>query len=76
MQIFVANLSKMTTARQLANLFLPFGRVLKSNIMSDRSTGHSLGTGVIEMDPSCGRRAIERLNRCLFMNTYVEIAEI
>jgi RNA recognition motif-containing protein len=76
MQIYIGNLSKLTTAGHLANLFLPFGTVRNSKIISDRATGHSLGYGVIEMDHSCGRRAIERLNRCLFMNSYVEIAEV
>jgi RNA recognition motif-containing protein len=76
MQIFIGNLNTMTTALHLANLFLPFGTVLSSRIVSDRSTGYSLGYGLIEMDPSCGKRAIQRLNRCLFMNSYVEIAEV
>jgi RNA recognition motif-containing protein len=76
MQIFIGNLSKLTTARHLADLFLPFGTVRHSKIMSDRATGYSLGHGLIEMDPSCGKRAIQRLNRCLFMNSYVEIAEV
>ncbi len=75
MQIFIGNLSKMTTARHLAELFLPFGKVLTSNIVRDTSTGYSLGFGYIEMDSRSGMIAIKRLNRLLFMNSYVEVNE-
>jgi RNA recognition motif-containing protein len=75
MQIFIGNLSRMTTARHLADLFLPFGAVHSSKIISDGRTGHSLGFGYIDMEPNCGRTAIQRLNRLLFMNSYVEVNE-
>jgi len=76
MQIFIGNLSEMTTALQLANLFLPFGSVRISRIASDEKTGRSLGFGYIEMDPNAAKRAIRKLNRFLFMNSYVEVKEV
>jgi RNA recognition motif-containing protein len=76
MQIFIGNLSEMTTARQLANLFLPFGSVRLSRIVSDEKTGRSLGFGYVEMDPQGAETAIKRLNRYLFMNSYVEVKEV
>lgn len=76
MQIFVGNLSNMTTAHHLADLFLPFGTVQTSKIVSGGNAGRSLGFGFIEMEPNCGKRAIQRLNRLLFMNSYIEVNEV
>jgi RNA recognition motif-containing protein len=76
MQIFIGNLSVMTTSHQLANLFLPFGSVKLSRIVSDEKTGRSLGFGFVEMDPRGAQSAIRKLNRFLFMNSYVEVAEL
>jgi RNA recognition motif-containing protein len=75
MQIFIGNLSRMTTSRHLADLFLPFGAVQASKIIRDDLTGHSLGFGFIEMDTRCGTRAIQKLDCRLFMNSYVEVKE-
>lgn len=76
MQIFIGNLSKMTTSRHLADLFLPFGAVQTSKIIRDDLTGHSLGFGFIEMDTRSGTRAIQKLNCFLFMNSYVEVKQV
>ena len=66
----------MTTARQLAELFLPFGRVISSKIVSTGPKGLSKGAGFIEMDSICGRQAIRKLHRLLFMNSYIEVKEV
>lgn len=76
MQIYIGNLSVMTTSHQLANLFLPFGSVRFSRIARDEKTGRSLGFGFIEMDPQGASSAIRKLNRFLFMNSYVEVKKI
>jgi len=76
MQIYIGNLSLFTTAQQIAFLFLPFGMVKLSRIVRDESTGRSLGFGFVEMETSGARRAIRRLNQCLFMNSYVEVEEV
>ena len=75
MRIFIGNLSKMTTARQLADLFHPFGEVLTSKIVKNESTGHSMGFGFIEMASQFGIPAIRKLNSRLFMNSYMEVTE-
>ena len=76
MQIYIGNLSEMTTAHQLAHLFLPFGSVKFSHIERDAKTGRSLCFGFIEMDLSSGKSAIRKLNHILFMNAYVEVAAV
>jgi RNA recognition motif-containing protein len=75
MKIFVGNLSKHATARQLADLFFPFGKVLGSTIASDNSTGRSLGYGYVEMERRSGSLAIQNLDRLLFMSFYMEVNE-
>lgn len=76
MQIRIGNLNVMTTAKQLAELFVPFGKVLSSKIISFGPRGRSHGMGMIEMDHSCGKEAIRRLHRMLFMNAYIEVDEV
>ncbi len=76
MQIYIGNLNKMTTAHHLACLFLPFGGVQLSRIARDEKTGRSLGFGIIEMEANSAKKAIQKLNRYLFMNSYVEVAEL
>jgi len=76
MQIYIGNLNEMATARHLADLFIPFGCVLLSRIVRDEKTGRSLGFGFIEMEANNAKRAIERLNRRLFMNSYMEVTEM
>ncbi|HTR29683.1 MAG TPA: RNA-binding protein [Puia sp.] len=76
MQIRVGNLNKMTTPGQLAELFQPFGRVFSVRIVSIGMDGRSQGTGLIQMDTSCGRRAVRKLHWLLFMNSYIEVDEI
>lgn len=74
MKIFVANLSFMTTAVQLSNLFLQFGIVLSAKIIMDR-TGHSMGYAYVIMDQQSGKSAINALNSINFMNHYIEVTE-
>jgi RNA recognition motif-containing protein len=75
MNIFVGNLHALTTAGQLSNLFLQFGRVISSKIAMDFDTGHSLGFGFIVMDSHSGDTAIQQLNNRYFLNTYLEVNE-
>jgi len=76
MQIYIGNLSEMTTAQQLARLFLPFGSVQFSHIERDEKTGRSLRFGFIEMDTLSAKSAIRKLNHILFMNAYVDVAAV
>lgn len=75
MQIRIGNLNVMTTARHLAELFLPFGKVISSKILTGGKKGRSRGMGFIEMDNSCGKEAISKLHLLLFMNSYIEVEE-
>ena len=75
MQIYIDNLSEMTTAHQLALLFLPFGAVRLSHIERDK-TGRSLRCGFIEMDMLNAKSAIKKLNHILFMSTYLEVGAV
>jgi RNA recognition motif-containing protein len=76
MQIFIGNLSRLTTSRHLADLFLPFGAVMTSKIIRDDLTGHSLGFGFIEMDVRSANLAIQKLDCSLFMNSYVDVKQV
>lgn len=76
MQIRIGNLNVMTTARQLAELFLPFGKVTSSRILQSGPKGRSQGTGFIEISGSCGKEAIRKLHCMLFMNSYIEVDEV
>ena len=73
MQIYIGNLSEMTTAHQLARLFMPFGAVRLSHIARDEKTGRSLCSGFIEMDTLNAKSAINKLNHILFMSSYLEV---
>jgi len=76
MQIYIGNLSEMTTAHQLSLLFLPFGAMLLSHIGRDEKSGRSLRYGFIEMEALHAKSAIKKLNHILFMNAYVEVAAV
>ncbi|HEV3414944.1 MAG TPA: RNA-binding protein [Puia sp.] len=76
MQIRVGNLNIMTTARQLAELFLPFGKVSSSKIVCSDPKGRSRGMGFIEMDRFCGKQAIGKLHQLKFMNSYIDVDEV
>jgi RNA recognition motif-containing protein len=76
MQIRVDNLNMMTTPGQLAALFLPFGKVFSAKIVSVGPQGRSRGMGLVHMESYCGKAAIRKLHRLLFMNSYIEVDEI
>ncbi|HET6252933.1 MAG TPA: RNA-binding protein [Puia sp.] len=76
MQIRVGNLNVMTTSGQLAELFLPFGKVLSARIVCAGFGGRSQGMGLIQMESSNGREAIRRLHRLQFMNSFLDVDEV
>lgn len=76
MQIRIGNLNVMTTQKQLAELFFPFGNVTSSRIRSSDSKGRSRRIGFIEMNNFGGKEAIQRLHLLRFMNSYIEVDEI
>ncbi|MBT3468247.1 MAG: RNA-binding protein [Opitutae bacterium] len=63
MNIYIGNLSYNITDQDLQKLFEEYGKVDRSNVISDRETGRSKGFGFIEMpDQSEGQKAIEELD--------------
>jgi RNA recognition motif-containing protein len=66
----------MTTQKQLAELFFPFGKVTSSRIESSDPKGRSRRIGFIEMNHLCGKEAIRKLHLLLFMNAYIEVDEV
>lgn len=62
-KIYVGNLPFSTTSDALASMFLPFGKVDSSKIITDRETGRSKGFGFVEMsDISEADSAISKLH--------------
>lgn len=62
-KIYVGNLPFTTTNDSLASMFLPFGKVDSSKIITDRDTGRSKGFGFVEMsDMSEADSAISKLH--------------
>lgn len=59
--LYVGNLSYSVTAADLEQLFGPFGKVIKAQVMTDRATGQPRGFGFVEMD-SGATEAIAALN--------------
>jgi cold-inducible RNA-binding protein len=49
MRIFVGNLAWTTTEDELEQLFAPYGRVDRAEIITDRYTGRSRGFGFVDM---------------------------
>ncbi|HXD78553.1 MAG TPA: RNA-binding protein [Puia sp.] len=76
MTIHIGNLNIMTTARQLAELFRPFGNVSSSRIIAAGPKGRSNGSGLVEIERFCGNRAVRMLHRQLFMNSYIDVKEV
>ena len=60
--IYVGNLSFMTTQEELRSAFGQYGDVSSVNIITDRMTGQSKGFGFVEMEDSGAASAIEKLN--------------
>ena len=63
MRIFVGGLALTTTEAELRQVFTPYGRVERVQILQDRDTGRSRGFGFVEMsDATQARAAISGLN--------------
>ena len=63
MRIFVGSLAFTTTEAEVRQLFTPYGRVERVQILQDRETGRSRGFGFVEMPNATeAQAAIEGLN--------------
>ena len=74
MNIFVAKLSRNTTADDLIRLFEPFGEVVSAKVIVDRVTGNSKGYGFVEMaSEEEGEKAIAGLNETTYQEAVIVI---
>ncbi|HEX7421323.1 MAG TPA: RNA-binding protein [Thermoanaerobaculia bacterium] len=63
MKIYVGNLSKQVTDKDLNDLAVPFGTLQSANVATERSTGQSKGFGFLEFaNDDEARAAISGLN--------------
>jgi superfamily II DNA/RNA helicase len=60
--IYVGNLPWSHDSRELEELFMPFGKVHASTVITDRRTGRSKGFGFVDMPQQAARRAIDGLH--------------
>jgi RNA recognition motif-containing protein len=76
MNIHVGNLSTSVDEIQLRDLFTPYGKITKVNILMDFGTRRSKGFGFVEMENrSEGQSAINRLHNTTFMENVLEVNE-
>jgi cold-inducible RNA-binding protein len=63
MKLYVGNLSKKVNDAQLSELAAPYGKVVSSNVATERSSGESKGFGFVEFSTAEeGQAAITGLN--------------
>jgi RNA recognition motif-containing protein len=63
MKMYVGNLIYNMTEKELENLFIPFGEVLYSHIITDQYTRQSKNMGYVKMAiKEEGKKAIKELN--------------
>ena len=63
MKLYVGNLSKQATDAQLAELAAPYGKIISSNVATERMSGASKGFGFVEFSTAAeGQAAITGLN--------------
>ncbi|KAI5009609.1 hypothetical protein ZWY2020_011746 [Hordeum vulgare] len=61
--LYVGNLPTSVTYHKLIEMFLPFGRIVRSKVADDRFTGVSQGYGFVKYaEPRSATAAIERMN--------------
>ena len=62
-KLYVGNLSYEVSSEDLERLFQPHGKVVSTQVVSDRVTGQSKGFGFVEMSSNSeAQAAIEALN--------------
>jgi cold-inducible RNA-binding protein len=57
MKLYVGNLSKQVNDAQLNELAAPYGKIVSSNVATERSSGASKGFGFIEFSTADEARA-------------------
>ncbi|XP_062185605.1 uncharacterized protein LOC133889151 [Phragmites australis] len=72
--LFVGNIPPSMTSHKLIELFLPFGRIVRSRVADDCFTGLSKGYGFVKYaDPRCAAQAIKRMNGRMVEGRMLEV---
>ncbi|PUZ49566.1 hypothetical protein GQ55_7G335700 [Panicum hallii var. hallii] len=72
--LFVGNLPPSVASHKLIELFLPFGRIVRSRVADDCFTGVSKGYGFVEYsDPRYAAEAIKRMNGRMIEGKMLEV---
>ncbi|KAF8769310.1 hypothetical protein HU200_006824 [Digitaria exilis] len=72
--LFVGNLPLSMASHKLIELFLPFGRIVRSRVMDDCFTGLRKGYGFVNYsDPRCAAEAIKCMNGRLIEGKMLEV---
>jgi RNA recognition motif-containing protein len=75
-KIYVGNLGSLTSADQLQALFEGYGKVLKSGILCNHTTGEPLGFAYVVMsDDNEGNDAIQDLNGASLNGRLIDVRE-
>jgi len=72
-RIFVGNISRDVDNDKLRELFEPFGKVLRAQVVCEQSSGTSRGFGFVTYDSfDSAKTAIERMNKAVVGETAIE----
>nr|TKW23829.1 hypothetical protein SEVIR_3G012850v2 [Setaria viridis] len=72
--LFVGNLPLSMTSHKLIELFLPFGRIIRSRVVDDCFTGLSKGYDFVKYsDPQCAAEAIKCMNGRMVEGKVLEV---
>ena len=72
MILFVGNISRITTEKELESLFSSYGPIQKLRIMVDKITRRSRGYAYIDMEfENDGYKSIDQLNNTVFMDNRI-----
>lgn len=73
-KLFISRLPYDTSTSDLENMFVSFGKVLKTSIVKDPVTGAGKGCGYIEMDQEKDAlQAIAELHHCIIDNQKITV---
>jgi len=74
--LYIGNLSRDVTDKDLRELFEPFGEIKSINIIKDKFSGVSRGFGFVEMaEKSAGQAAIEGLKGKSLLDRTLDVTE-
>jgi RNA recognition motif-containing protein len=76
MNIYVGNLDFKVNENDLKEIFIEYGEVNSSKIITDKFSGKSKGFGFVEMENSSdAKKAIDELNGATYVNREMVVNE-